>query len=125
MTFCKNCGKRLISGVRKCGYCEEPLTEEEQNNIVERRDSNASYIHTKKIVAVIGIFLGICSIITWDWIGVIAILIGYFWIGPWCANIAEDDGREPNSAFVVGALFGLLGLLFYWVWVKLTSVKRL
>lgn len=116
MTNCENCGKQLVKGVKKCGYCGYPAPEvitaqsEESKNIWSEL---SSLTHG---VVIILILLGILGS---PIIGIIGALIGYFWFAPWTANFGKEHNRSINWAYFFGFL-GLITIALYWVYVKLT-----
>jgi len=42
--------------------------------------------------------------------------VGYFWIAPYCVKKATTWNRSKNWAFFIGAMFNLIGLFFYWIY---------
>lgn len=48
-----------------------------------------------------------------------AFLFGWFWVGHWCLDMAWENHRSPTWAFFIGATFNLIGLMAYWVFVKI------
>ena len=51
---------------------------------------------------------------------IIGALIAYFVWGPWMVDFAIEHHRNINWAYFYGTAFGLIGLLFYYVYVKLS-----
>lgn len=47
---------------------------------------------------------------------IVGLLIGWFWIGPWCWKIAYEKGRNQTWAYAVGLLFGIPGGICYWIY---------
>lgn len=116
MSFCTNCGKPLVQGVNKCGWCEHPLTEEERMRNINSSNAKDVYVNKsiKNIVAVIQILVG------WQLL-YIGSLICYYIFAPWGAEMGRNHNRNPDYGFFYGGVFALLGLFFYWVYIKLTK----
>jgi hypothetical protein len=70
--------------------------------------------HVNKVVIGIWLLLGLCSLP----LGIISMLVGYFWTGPECVKAALKYGRSPNWAFVCGGFFNLIGWFVYWCYLK-------
>jgi hypothetical protein len=47
---------------------------------------------------------------------IVGLVVGYFFAGPYCWQIAYKKGRSTNFAFLFGFVFSLIGLLFYWLY---------
>jgi len=47
--------------------------------------------------------------------------VGYFWIAPYCVKKATTWNRSRNWAFIIGAMFNLVGLFFYWIYLYVRS----
>jgi hypothetical protein len=47
---------------------------------------------------------------------ILGLLIGWFWIGPWCWKLAYEKGRNQTWAYSVGLLFGIPGGIVYWIY---------
>lgn len=47
---------------------------------------------------------------------IIGLIIGWFWIGPWCWKLAYEKGRNQTWAYAVGLLFGIPGGICYWIY---------
>lgn len=116
MTNCENCGKQLVKGVKKCGYCEHPAPE-----IITptTEDSKSIWNELSSLTQWTIIILIPLAILGNPIVGIIGALIGYFWLAPWAANFAKEHNRSKNWAYFYGFL-GFLPLGIYWVFVKLT-----
>jgi tetratricopeptide (TPR) repeat protein len=51
----------------------------------------------------------------------LAVLIGYFWTGPFNFDIAKGHNRNINWAYFIGFVLSFPGWFLYWVYVKLTN----
>ncbi len=117
MTNCEKCGKQLVQGVKKCGYCGHPAPEsitppsEDSKNIWNELSSLTQWAIIILIpLAILGNFIA----------GIIGALIGYFWLAPWAANFAKEHNRSINWGYFFGFL-GPLSCVIYWLYVKLTT----
>lgn len=116
MTYCENCGKQLIKGVKNCGYCGHPAPEIITSTT---EDSKSNFGEMNFLTQLVIILLLLLAIIGNPIVGIIGALIGYFWLAPWAANFAKEHNRSKNWAYFYGFL-GFLTLGIYWVYVKLT-----
>ena len=64
------------------------------------------------------LFVGLFVVIWTLFIGIITIICGYK-----CSRWAVKIKRNPNIAYVIGFLFGLLGLLVYYVYYE-SSINK-
>jgi MFS family permease len=117
MTNCEKCGKQLVQGVKKCGYCGHPAPEiitppsEDSKNIWNELSSLTQLTIIILIpLAILGNFIA----------GIIGALIGYFWLAPSAANFAKEHNRSINWGYFFGFL-GPLSCVVYWLYVKLTT----
>ncbi len=117
MTNCENCGKQLVQGVKKCGYCGHPAPEsitppsEDSKNIWNELSSLTQWAIIILIpLAILGNPIA----------GIIGALIGYFWLAPWAANFAKEHNRSVNWGYFFGFL-GPLSCVIYWLYVKFTT----
>lgn len=115
MPFCTNCGKPLVKGVNKCGWCEHHLTEEEIEYL-KTPIKNDVFVTTsiKRVVAIIQLLVG------WQLL-YIGSLICYYIFAPWGAELGRKHNRNPDYGFFYGGVFALLGLFFYWIYICLTK----
>ena len=114
MSFCTNCGKPLVQGVNKCGWCEHPLSDKEKlTQPVIKYDVNVSII-VKRIVAIIQLLIG------WQ-LFYIGSLICYYIFAPWGAEMGRKHNRNPDYGFLYGGIFALLGLFIYWIYLVVTE----
>jgi len=52
------------------------------------------------------------------------ILLLAFWFGGICRKMAVKHKRNQIVAFLVGFLFGLFGLIGYWVYIQVSNKKK-
>jgi hypothetical protein len=83
---------------------------------------NGVSVQTQVIVAFIMCALGLLSMNLFGLL--IAIALGFFWLGPACAEQAIKCNRNPNWAFAIGCIFTLLGALAYWIYTGIVGVKK-
>jgi len=118
MTNCEKCGKQLVQGVKKCGYCGHPAPEiitppsEDSKNIWNELNSSTHWVI---------IFFILLALLGNPAVGVMGALLGYFWLGPWAAAFAKEHNRSVNWAYFYGFVFAFLGCGLYWVYVKITT----
>ena len=131
MSFCNNCGKPLNASSAFCESCGSPVNKTDTTVPVDIKVDIVSH-NTKLGIAIFMIFL-ICVdllIIMFDPSvtsggdlvrTLFACGLGYFLIGPWAAKIGKDHNRNPNYGFIWGSLLNLIGILIYWIWVKVSK----
>ncbi|WP_321505665.1 hypothetical protein [uncultured Methanoregula sp.] len=56
-------------------------------------------------------------------IGIVVLAIAWFFSGPQCVKLAKRYGRSQNWAFLIGILFNLVGVFFYWIYTKIVGKR--
>jgi hypothetical protein len=115
--YCTNCGKLLVDGVLKCGYCEHPLPEADTKQIKIHKP----LIRKVKISSGVKWAMGIyCLLVGWQTLYIGALICWFLW-APVCAEMADDHNRSTDYGFAYGIIFGIFGIMFYWAYLKLTK----
>jgi hypothetical protein len=71
----------------------------------------------KNYIAVIIWILSILELFTNPLFAIISALAGWYWWAPYLAKYAKQHNKNPTWAFFIGAMFGIPGILVYWIYV--------
>jgi hypothetical protein len=115
--YCINCGKPLVEGVLKCGYCEHPLSETDINSIKPNKPIEKEIKISDGVKWALGIY---CLLVGWQTLYIGTAICWFIW-APYCAEMADEHNRSPDYGFAYGIIFGIFGILFYWIYIKLTK----
>jgi hypothetical protein len=124
--YCPNCGKQIVPGVKKCGWCEHPLDDSVIDSLkgessVDKEGADECWKHLSLATKCVFIVFFILSAIGGFIIGgIVFVLLVYYWFGPWAYNFARRHNRSVNWAYSWACL-GLISLLFYWIYVRVTA----
>lgn len=105
--ICPNCGVRL----------QNPPQLPTDSNIDPETGVN---LETKKYIAILVWILTILGLLANPVFAIIASLAGWYWWAPYLAKYAVIHNKNPTWAFFIGAIFGIIGIIVYWIWEYLT-----
>lgn len=71
---------------------------------------------TKKYIAITVWVIAIMVAIDSPLSAIIMSLIAWYWFAPYLAKFAKRHNRDPTWAFLIGALFAILGIVIYWIY---------
>jgi hypothetical protein len=136
MLHCPYCGKKVIQGDNFCHSCrrtfEDPLIDPSQKSQIKASSEKIwdTYWHetnsaTHFVFIIFLLFSFISNFIRGNLGGMISAIIGalaaYYWWGPWMVDFAKEHNRNINWAYFYGLAFGLIGLIFYYIYVKVST----
>ena len=132
MTACQKCGKELKPGAIRCIHCGSSLDDDKktpstQSEDLSKPDNNPKFdretgvnLQTKNYIAVIIWILSILELFTNPVYAIGSALGGWYWWAPYLAKYAKRHNKNPTWAFFIGVMFGIPGILVYWLWEYVT-----
>lgn len=105
MMYCKNCGKELLDNTQYCPYCGTKQDAAVEVTKVKgpdapNQDKNTNKTSTSKVLAILGIILGVCC---FGVVGLILSIVGY----------ANAKTKEDKTLCLVGIIVSAIFTVLY------------
>jgi len=114
------CQKNVVSLKKSSSFFNEDTRGDRGGDTYWHETNSATHF----VFIIIFIFSFISNIIRGNFGGAIlapiGALVAYYWWGPWMVDFAIEHNRNINWAYFYGMSFGLFGIFFYYVYVKVT-----
>jgi len=85
------------------------------------RGANTYWKETNSAIHIVFIIFFLLSLFSNPIMAIIGALLAFFVWGPWMVDFAKEHNRNINWAYFYGMILGLIGLVFYYIYVNVTK----